>query len=72
MLKKPLSVRVPDSVYGEITRIAQETNRSVSAIAVEALASYAGVVHVETIGDRISELERQVGELRGKLRALGS
>lgn len=69
--KIPLSVRVPSSIHRKLQTLSESTGKSLSDLSVEALASYLGE-DTPTVGDRLTNLEREVAALRGKLQALAT
>lgn len=71
MGKKNISARVPDDLYAKLEEMSKQTGVNLTELINQAIASYLGE-SVETTGDRLSRLEQEVRELRGKLRILGS
>lgn len=69
--KRPLSVRVPMAIYQKLEAIASDTGQTISDVAVSMLGAGVGE-DVATPGDRLTALESEVAQLRGKLRALAS
>lgn len=67
--KRPLSIRVPETIYQAIEQQALDTGLSITDVAVSMLGAATGQA-VPTPGDRLTALEREVNDLRGKLRSL--
>jgi hypothetical protein len=69
--KRPLSVRLPLVIYQKLESQSEETGLSLTEVVISVLGAAVGEA-VATPGDRLTALEREVGELRGKLRSLAS
>ena len=59
------------AIYKKLESIASDTGQTISDVAVSMLGAGVGE-DIATPGDRLTALEREVGELRGKLRSLAS
>jgi predicted transcriptional regulator len=66
-----VSVRVPVNVFSRLEELSQVTGLTNTELAREAIAQYCGV-NVQTVGDRLAELEREVAALHRKFKVLGS
>jgi len=71
MGKKNISARIPDEMFDRLEHLAAETGKDKTDLITEAIAQYLGVA-VESVGDRLLALEREVEALRGKFQALQS
>jgi hypothetical protein len=68
--KRPLSIRVPEAIYRKIKMLADDTEQSISQVAVSLLGAGVGDKTAATPGDRLAALEKEVASLRGKLMSL--
>lgn len=71
MPKKTISARIPNELFDRLDRLATETGKDRTDLITEAIAQYLGDT-VESVGDRLLTLEREVESLRGKFQTLQS
>lgn len=71
MAKKTISARIPDEMFDRLESLAAETGKDRTDLITEAIAQYLGDA-VESVGDRLGTLEREVEALRGKLPLLNN
>lgn len=69
MAKKNISIRLNADLVEGLEAIARETGLSLIDVATEAIATYLNKP-VPHVGDRLTLLEKQMAELKGKLRLL--
>lgn len=69
--KKTLGIRIDGDMYARMEKLAESTGKTIGELGREAIAQYLGL-EVETVEDRLVTLEREVADLRGKLKALAA
>jgi hypothetical protein len=70
--KRPLSIRVPEGIYRKIKMLADDTEMTISQVAVSLLGAGVGDKTAATPGDRLTALEKEVAQLQKKLMSLAS
>lgn len=71
MAKKTISARIPGEMFDRLEGLAAETGKDRTDLITEAIAQYLGDA-VESVGDRLGTLEREVEALQGKLTLLSN
>ncbi len=69
--KTNVSVRLEQTTVDKLQSLADETGLSLSDLGREAIARYLGE-QVPTVGDRLTRLEREIENLKSRLRLIGN
>lgn len=69
MPKRNVTARIPENIHQNLTTLIEVTGRSQSELINEAIAQYLGE-EVETVGDRLANLEREVDGLKRQQQGL--
>jgi len=69
MAKQNISIRLNADLVEGLEAIAKETGLSLTEVVTEAIATYLNKP-VPQVGDRLTLLEKQMAELKGRLRLL--
>jgi len=58
-----IGARIPHEVYAEFLRVKESTGKSESELVNQAIALFLGIDTPETIPDRLSQVEQQLGKI---------
>lgn len=71
MAKRNISAQIPEELFEKLEQMSQSTGLDLTTLVTEAIASYLGA-KVDSVSDRLTALEKEVGQIKGKLPLLSS